>query len=1003
MPAQFEPVNSSATRESTFGNGIPYPNDGDIVITGISGRLPRSSNIEKFKENLMKGIDMVSDDECRWSADMHELLSKYGKIKDLSSFDASFFGIPPKLAHIMDPQARMLLEVTYEAIVDAGVNPMTVRGSRTGVYMGVSYTETEGFGMKNIDATNGLYLTESNTEYFFRQQIGGRHSADPIHATWRQIAAETEQNLLTQVVVSVEKTYLLLKKRQKRKEPMVIQITEKNLSWLENIKAALKKCDSVDEEILLVSQGEETLGLVGLMTCMRRELGNANLRYVFIQDQNAPTFSIFVQFYVEQLDKGLMANVLKGGQWGSYRHLPMDQQSNMSSVQVKHAYVNTLTRGDLSSLKWIERPLKYYRPDKFPNMKLCYVYYAPLSSRDIILASGKLPLDILPRNIATEECILGRGFSGRDADGRRVMGIVEVGGLATTVVADLDFLWEVPDKWTLEQAATIPIAYTTSYYALFIRGQLTAGESILVHDGTSGVGQAAIAIALHAGCTVFTTVDTLDKRTYLKKIFPQLNDKHIGTSQDTSFEQLIDFETQGRGVDVVLNSLTDAKLQAGIRCLAFGGRFLDISMHDMSKVSRVSISTLVKYTYHSILLDMVFQENKAQKNKLIKFFSEGIKNGAIRPLQWTVFSEQQLEQAFRFMAARKHIDKVLLKLRSEESKKYVSPTPKTVSAISRTYMDPDKSYILVGGLGGFGLELTNWMIGRGAKVIVLVSRSGIRTGYQAMCVSRWRKIGVNIVVSTVDAATLSGAEDLIQESNRLAPVGGIFNLAVVLRDALIGNQTEVDFKAVMLPKVDITRNLDAVSRKLCPSLDYFVVFSSTSCGYGNIGQTNYGFANSTMERLMERRQANGLPGLAVQWGSFKEVGIASETMTDNDVEMLGILRQGISSCLATMDIFLQQPHPVLTSFVLAEKYKPDDDNNKTNLVTTIAAILGIKDVNSIDPNSQLIEMGIDSLIVTEIKQILQRNYAIMLSTQEIRLLNFANLQELSSTNSDKVE
>ncbi|XP_011883843.1 PREDICTED: fatty acid synthase-like, partial [Vollenhovia emeryi] len=473
---------------------------------------------------------------------------------------------------------------------------------------------------------------------------------------------DTDLILAGKQTVSVEKTYLLLKKRQKLREPMVIQITEKHLSWLKDIKAVLKKCDSIDQEILLVSQGEETLGLVGLMTCMRRELGNANLRYVFIQDQNAPTFSIFVQFYVEQLDKGLMANVLKGGQWGSYRHLPLDQQSNMSSVQVKHAYVNTLTRGDLSSLKWIERPLKYYRPDKFPNMKLCYVYYAPLSSRDIILASGKLSLDILPRNIATEECILGRGFSGRDADGRRVMGIVEVGGLATTVVADLDFLWEVPDKWTLEQAATIPIAYVTSYYALFVRGQLTAGESILVHAGTSGVGQAAIAIALHAGCTVFTTVDTLDKRTYLKKIFPQLNDKHIGTSQDTSFEQLIDFETQGRGVDVVLNSLTDAKLQAGIRCLAYGGRFLDISIHDISKDNRVSISTLIKYTYHSILLDMVFQENKAQKNKLIKFFSEGIKNGAIRPLQWTVFSEQQLEQAFRYMAARKHIDKVLLNL-----------------------------------------------------------------------------------------------------------------------------------------------------------------------------------------------------------------------------------------------------------------------------------------------------------------------------------------------------
>ncbi|EFN70710.1 Fatty acid synthase, partial [Camponotus floridanus] len=160
--------------------------------------------------------------------------------------------------------------------------------------------------------------------------------------------------------------------------------------------------------------------------------------------------------------------------------------------------------------------------------------------------------------------------------GRRVMGMVEARGLATTIVADLGFLWEVPDKWTLEQAATIPVAYATSYYALFVRGQLKAGESVLIHAGTGGVGQAAIAISLHAGCTVFTTVGTPEKREYLKKIFPQLTDRHIGNSRDTSFEHLILTETQGRGVDVVLNSLAEEKLQASVRCLALNGRFLEI-------------------------------------------------------------------------------------------------------------------------------------------------------------------------------------------------------------------------------------------------------------------------------------------------------------------------------------------------------------------------------------------------------------------------------------------
>lgn len=228
---------------------------------------------------------------------------------------------------------------------------------------------------------------------------------------------ETDLTLTGKQTDSVGKTYLLLKKRKQSGEPIVIQITEKNLSWLEDVKAALKKSDSEDQEVLLVSHGEETLGkiigrvisnfhsdslvargtkckrveemsrlfffvgLVGLVTCIRREIGGANARYIFIQDKNAPKFGLSVRFYAEQLDKGLMANVLKGNQWGSYRHLPLDQPNNVSSLQVEHAYVNTLTRGDLSSLRWIEGPLSYYRSDNSSNMKLCSVYYAPLNFR----------------------------------------------------------------------------------------------------------------------------------------------------------------------------------------------------------------------------------------------------------------------------------------------------------------------------------------------------------------------------------------------------------------------------------------------------------------------------------------------------------------------------------------------------------------------------------------------------------------------------------------------
>jgi len=96
-----------------------------------------------------------------------------------------------------------------------------------------------------------------------------------------------------------------------------------------------------------------------------------------------------------------------------------------------------------------------------------------------------------------------------------------------------------------------------------------------------------------------------------------------------------------------------------------------------------------------------------------------------------------------------------------------------------------------------------------------------------------------------------------------------------------------------------------------------------------------------------------------------------------------------------MDVFLQQPHPVLASSVLAEKHKPDDD--KTNLITTIANILGIKDANSVDPKKSLVDLGMDSLMSTEIKQTLERNYEILLSIQQTGALTFSKLQELSLT------
>ena len=176
-------------------------------------------------------------------------------------------------------------------------------------------------------------------------------------------------------------------------------------------------------------------------------------------------------------------------------------------------------------------------------------------------------------------------------------------GLATSVVTDSRFIWQVPDAWSLEEAATVPVVYTTAYYALVVRGRIQPGDTVLIHAGSGGVGQAAIAIALHKRCRVYTTVGTPEKKEYLKQKFPQLNDDSFANSRDTSFEWHIRRQTNGRGVDVILNSLAEDKLQASVRILAPHGRFLEIGKVDLANNNPLGLFTLhERFVYYLRLL-----------------------------------------------------------------------------------------------------------------------------------------------------------------------------------------------------------------------------------------------------------------------------------------------------------------------------------------------------------------------------------------------------------------
>lgn len=187
------------------------------------------------------------------------------------------------------------------------------------------------------------------------------------------------------------------------------------------------------------------------------------------------------------------------------------------------------------------------------------------------------------------------------------------------------------------------------------------------------------------------------------------------------------FRTKGKGVDYVLNSLAEDKLAASVRCLGRGGVFLEIGKFDIMNNSKLDMGSFAK----EIEFRAVFADNlihmPQEREILFKMMQKDLDKGLIKPLHSTVFQMSEVEKAFRFLSTGKHVGKVLIQIRENENS--VASLPMRV--FSRSYCDSNMVYIIAGGLGGFGLELADWLILRGCRKLVLSSRTGVRTGYQA--------------------------------------------------------------------------------------------------------------------------------------------------------------------------------------------------------------------------------------------------------------------------------
>lgn len=512
-------------------------------------------------------------------------------------------------------------------------------------------------------------------------------------------------------------------------------------------------------------------------------------------------------------------------------------------------------RGILDSLEFTP----YLDEQPAAGEVLIEVKAAGMNFRDVLKALGLYPAETADARMYGDEVAgkviaIGEGVD-HVAVGDTVFGLA-VFGLSTHTLARGADVVRLPDTISCEEASTIPVVFMTAWHALKNVARIREGETILVHAGAGGVGMAAIQIAHHFGAKVIASAGSPLKRELLKT----LGVWEVIDSRSGDFAERVMELTDRRGVDIVLNALAAEAIPMGLSCLAESGRFIEIGKRDIYQNAKLPLFSLRRNaSFHVIAMDAIFAGDESLTRDLMVEITELVEQRKLTPLPYRSFPANRIDAAFRLMAAGKHIGKVVVSFAEPFiSRQGEKPRP-DFSA------DPEGTYLITGGLGGFGKVLTNWLIECGARHFILTSRNGMKAAGAEEFVAELKDRDVEALVAKTDASSASDVKKLFKEiAKTKRPLKGVFHLAMVIDDAPLADLTAARMESVMGPKALGAWMLHEATREM--DLDAFVMFSSISSVFGNPAQGNYSAANAFLDSLAHHRHALGLPALAVNWG-----------------------------------------------------------------------------------------------------------------------------------------